>query len=353
MAERDATASLSRLIDRDPARIREALERVRAGDAYERFEIPKLGSKSARIISAPIEALKDTQRGIITLVEPLPLSSAVHGFRRGRSIVTGAKAHLDARSMINIDLKDFFFSVDDRRTRRVLTKSLVPRLVEETGELTRAEARRIVDLIVELVTHPVEDRPRPVLPQGAPSSTVFGQSRRSTARCRDQGSARSGSGRIRLHSVRRRSEHLFSGRAPSNASVRAPSPSLGARLCGQSQEGSHQLGHQRGCALSAAARSHRPSPRSRSSLRSDPPPQDGCLPNDAASSRASAHARSRDAAQQIEGVVSFVQMVYGGLPPSLRTPYERFTEAHQLRPIRPGKSRRLAKARSTQKELYP
>src|SRR5436853_5903101 len=124
-APRDAISLLAELAGLREAPIREALELIRRGDAYERFEIPKVGARSPRAITAPREPLKHVQRALIEIIEPLALGRAVHGFRRGRSIVTGARAHLSARALINVDLRDFFHTVDTTRVTRMLERSLV------------------------------------------------------------------------------------------------------------------------------------------------------------------------------------------------------------------------------------
>jgi hypothetical protein len=60
----------------------------------------------------------------------------------------------------------------------------------------------------------------------------------------------------------------------------------------------------------------------------------------------------RDTLYEIEGIVSFVHMVYGTLPPSLDTAYRRFAEIHKQPRLRPGKSRRIARKRALDEELY-
>lgn len=87
---------------------------------YETFEISKkLGGK--RKISAPSPKLKHLQLKILNLLEPLyPSRSQVHGFVKGRSIVTNAELHTRRKFVFNIDLENFFSTITFPRVRGVL-----------------------------------------------------------------------------------------------------------------------------------------------------------------------------------------------------------------------------------------
>jgi RNA-directed DNA polymerase len=54
------------------------------------------------------------------LVSHLPVSDHAHGFRRSRSVRTGAEMHVGKRHVLRIDLKDFFPSVTFPRVRGYL-----------------------------------------------------------------------------------------------------------------------------------------------------------------------------------------------------------------------------------------
>jgi retron-type reverse transcriptase len=82
---------------------------------YKQFEISKK-SGAKRIIHAPVEGLKSIQK-VVSLIlqcvfEP---HKAATGFVFDKSIVDNARLHLNNRYVYNIDLKDFFPSVDQAR----------------------------------------------------------------------------------------------------------------------------------------------------------------------------------------------------------------------------------------------
>ncbi|MDJ0742704.1 MAG: reverse transcriptase domain-containing protein [Xenococcaceae cyanobacterium MO_167.B27] len=85
--------------------------------AYTEFKIPKK-SGGYRHILQPITSLKIIQQKLNQVLkavyEPKP---STHGFTVGRSIVTNAQAHLRQRYLLNIDLKDFFPSINFGRVR--------------------------------------------------------------------------------------------------------------------------------------------------------------------------------------------------------------------------------------------
>jgi RNA-directed DNA polymerase len=84
---------------------------------YTNFNVAKK-SGGQRIISAPATALKILQRKLnqvlTTVYEPKP---SVHGFTTDRSVVSNAKIHAGAKFLLNVDLKDFFPSINFGRVR--------------------------------------------------------------------------------------------------------------------------------------------------------------------------------------------------------------------------------------------
>ncbi len=84
---------------------------------YRRFTIPKKAG-GLRRISAPMPRLKRAQYWILdALLAHVPVHAAAHGFVPGRSIVTNAAAHVGRDVVVNLDLKDFFPSLDYRRIK--------------------------------------------------------------------------------------------------------------------------------------------------------------------------------------------------------------------------------------------
>jgi RNA-directed DNA polymerase len=135
---------------------------------YRRFVIPKRGG-GERSIWAPMPKLKAAQQWILhNIVEKLPVHGSVHGFLAGRSILTNASPHTDARVVMKMDIKDFFPTVMLRRVKGVFRKAGYREQVATLLALLCTEApREVVDL--EGQTYFVSLGPR-CLPQGAPTS---------------------------------------------------------------------------------------------------------------------------------------------------------------------------------------
>ena len=69
-----------------------------------------------RLIEAPKPRLKQLQQRILGgLLQQVPPHDAAHGFRRGRSIITFATPHVGQRTVLKIDLEDFFPSISSKR----------------------------------------------------------------------------------------------------------------------------------------------------------------------------------------------------------------------------------------------
>jgi hypothetical protein len=84
---------------------------------YVRFEIPKKTGGTRRI-SAPMPRLKRAQRWVLdNILDKVALHDAAHGFRKQRSIVSNARPHVRAEVVINVDLKDFFPTLEYKRIR--------------------------------------------------------------------------------------------------------------------------------------------------------------------------------------------------------------------------------------------
>lgn len=82
---------------------------------YKTFEVPKK-SGGVREIRAPVSEIKILQRklsdALYTVFKP---KQFVHGFAQGRSIVSNAHVHKSQRYVLNVDLKDFFPSINFAR----------------------------------------------------------------------------------------------------------------------------------------------------------------------------------------------------------------------------------------------
>lgn len=87
---------------------------------YAEFKVKKK-SGSERVIHAPVKGLKSLQKTLSFILQCVyePHNAAM-GFVRDRSILDNAKLHVGSKYVYNIDLKDFFPSVDQARFWKVL-----------------------------------------------------------------------------------------------------------------------------------------------------------------------------------------------------------------------------------------
>jgi len=131
---------------------------------YTEFETPKR-SGGMRKISAPVPRLKVLQKRLAVLLYDYldelekgrpPRRTLSHGFVRKRSIITNARAHRGRRYVLNIDLEDFFPSINLGRIRGVLIKDRRFMLHE-----------RVATAIAQIACQDGK------LPQGSPCSPVM------------------------------------------------------------------------------------------------------------------------------------------------------------------------------------
>lgn len=143
---------------------------------YTTFTIKKK-SGADRTIHAPVKGLKELQKAINLVLQCVHQPhEAATGFVLGKSIVDNAKVHVGQTYVYNLDLKDFFPSVDKSRVWGRLLFS--PFNLNSTPDrksianmiaglsCTPMEVERFVDSEWKKVT-------TSVLPQGAPTSPVL------------------------------------------------------------------------------------------------------------------------------------------------------------------------------------
>lgn len=135
---------------------------------YNTFEIPKK-SGGAREICAPNGNLKWLQLCLNEIFKALYRPSAhAMGFTEGRSIVDNARVHTNQNYVFNIDLKDFFPSIDQARVWK--------RLQLEPFNFNAKVAGVIAGICsIKTVRYDEGDtcNERYVLPQGAPTSPLL------------------------------------------------------------------------------------------------------------------------------------------------------------------------------------
>ena len=123
------------------------------GRMYSQFDISKKAGKT-RTIHAPDRRLKMIQRKLAPLLDQLyRVRNPVHGFVPARSVKTNAEAHGRRRHVVNLDLKDFFPTITEKR---------IDGLLQSLGI-----DRRVSEIVAHLCCHMGH------LPQGAPTSPVL------------------------------------------------------------------------------------------------------------------------------------------------------------------------------------
>ncbi|WP_020474694.1 reverse transcriptase family protein [Zavarzinella formosa] len=135
---------------------------------YVRFTIPKRDGKP-RPIWAPLPKLKAAQRWILhNIVERLPVHGSAQGFLVGRSTLSNAAVHTNAKILLKMDVTDFFPTVTWRRVRGVFRRAGYREQIATLLALICTEAPR------EIVQHDGKtyyvSLGARCLPQGAPTS---------------------------------------------------------------------------------------------------------------------------------------------------------------------------------------
>jgi RNA-directed DNA polymerase len=167
LAALKATSSLSdvaRLLNFKPKTVSYLLYRHPEETKYKTFQIPKRHG-GQRTIKAPVDALKRLQSRLSDLLQDCVDEAnvankrkdrAAHGFKRGRSIFSNAKQHRHRRWVFNLDIEDFFPSINFGRVRGFLLKNRDFELHE-----------RVATVVAQIACHEHS------LPQGSPSSPVI------------------------------------------------------------------------------------------------------------------------------------------------------------------------------------
>jgi retron-type reverse transcriptase len=138
---------------------------------YIRFEIPKK-TGGVRRISAPMPRLKRAQRWILdNILDKVALHDAAHGFRKQRSIVSNARPHVGAGVVLNLDLKDFFPTLEYKRIRGMFRGLGYSEAAATIFALLTSEPE-VDEVVLDGQTFYVANGARR-LPQGAPTSPAI------------------------------------------------------------------------------------------------------------------------------------------------------------------------------------
>jgi RNA-directed DNA polymerase len=138
---------------------------------YIRFKILKK-TGGERIISAPKPDLKQAQIWILqNILEKIELHDAAHGFRINHSILSNAQPHVGAEVIVNIDLKDFFPSINYKRVKGIFRAFGYSEMAATIFGLLCTEPE-VEEIELDGKTYFVALSDR-ALPQGAPTSPAI------------------------------------------------------------------------------------------------------------------------------------------------------------------------------------
>lgn len=138
---------------------------------YVRFKLPKK-TGGERAISAPMPKLKRAQEWILhNILEKVAVDAAAHGFRKAHSIVTNARPHVGSDAIVNIDLKDFFPTINYRRVKGLFRGLGYSEQAATIFALICTEPD-VEEVVLDQKTYYVALSERH-LPQGAPTSPAI------------------------------------------------------------------------------------------------------------------------------------------------------------------------------------
>jgi RNA-directed DNA polymerase len=157
---------MAHLLGYQPSGLSYLLYKLPAGSKYTTFAVPKKGG-GVRQIDAPAPRIKRLQRELTKVLykcaaeieaQPGRKNTLSHAFRHTHSILSNAKAHRKRRYVLNLDLKDFFPTLNFGRVRGYFLKNRDFLLSEKAATL-----------IAQIACH--ED----ALPQGSPCSPIISE----------------------------------------------------------------------------------------------------------------------------------------------------------------------------------
>ena len=164
LKEATSLSDLARLLHFKPRAVAFILYRQPVRTKYRSFRIPKRYG-GHRTIHSPVDGLKLLQSRLADLLQDCVaeinavnhrVDWTAHGFTRGRSIITNARRHRRRRWVFNLDLEDFFPSINFGRVRGFLLKNRDFQLHEP-----------VATAIAQIACHGNS------LPQGSPCSPVI------------------------------------------------------------------------------------------------------------------------------------------------------------------------------------
>ena len=138
---------------------------------YINFKLPKK-TGGHRLISAPMPELKAAQIWILeNILSKVAVHDAAHGFLPGKNIVSNARIHTGAKTIVNFDLENFFPSINYRRVKGIFRSfGYSESLATVFALLTTAPETEEIE--IDGKTYFVASSERH-LPQGSPASPMI------------------------------------------------------------------------------------------------------------------------------------------------------------------------------------
>lgn len=150
---------------------------------YRYATLPRPG-RPPRVIERPKHRLKSIQRQLLhEVLDWIPAHEAAHGFTRGRSVRTHARAHTGRFAVVRLDLEDFFASIEAARVYGIFRTAGYPESVAHA--LTALTTNMAPAALWHELERPADPRQigahhrlgrrlaTPHLPQGAPTSPAL------------------------------------------------------------------------------------------------------------------------------------------------------------------------------------
>lgn len=160
----EARKEVAKLINIELRAITYVLYKKGIEESYKSFEIPKKAG-GTRVIDSPNKQLKRIQTQLGKKVYDIHknyidqkriASNISHGFETGKSIITNARIHKNKKYLLNIDIANFFSSINFGRVQGYFNKSQEFMFSKEVSTI-----------ISQLVCYEKK------LPQGAPTSPII------------------------------------------------------------------------------------------------------------------------------------------------------------------------------------
>ncbi|MCJ2042242.1 retron Ec67 family RNA-directed DNA polymerase/endonuclease [Methylobacterium sp. J-059] len=164
LKEAKSLTDLAKILNYKPSGLSAILYHIPDANKYTEFSIPKQ-SGGLRTIKAPVDRLNLLQKRLSDLlysyldeIEPKKngFKTVSHGFIKDRSIITNAQVHKRRRYVLNIDLNEFFSTINFGRVRGIFIKD------------KRFEFHQdVATIIAQIACHANS------LPQGSPCSPII------------------------------------------------------------------------------------------------------------------------------------------------------------------------------------